>query len=78
MLLDTTSRYSRSPNLFNGNPMHPGFRFTSSGLQALWRIFFDLVVPAWIAGTQTNMDVSGGIPADLDAGSHAGTTDATE
>ena len=38
-------------------------------LGQLWRIFLDVVVPAWSAGTQVNMEVSGCIPADLDAGS---------
>jgi hypothetical protein len=32
-------------------------------------MFREVVVPAWIAGTQVHMDVSGRVPADLDAGS---------
>ena len=35
----------------------------------LGRIFLDVVVPAWIAGTQVDMHVAGRVPADLDAGS---------
>jgi hypothetical protein len=31
-------------------------------------MFLDVIVPAWIAGTQVHMDVSGRVPADLDAG----------
>jgi len=36
---------------------------------SVFRVRLGAVVPAWSAGTQVHMDVSGGVPAGLDAGS---------
>ena len=42
----------------------------------LWRKFLDVVVPAWSAGTQVHMDVSGRILRAWMLAIHAGMTDA--
>jgi hypothetical protein len=42
----------------------------------LRRIFLDIVVPAWSAGTQVHLDVSAGILQTWMPAVHAGMTDA--
>ena len=43
-----------------------------SGLGSLQTELLYSVIPAWSAGIQIDMDVSGGILAHLDAGHHTG------
>jgi hypothetical protein len=45
-------------------------------LGQLWRIFLDIVVPAWSAGTQVGMDASERILRAWMPAIHAGMTDA--
>jgi hypothetical protein len=66
-----TTKDTKLKNIYFGDPSRtlcPSLKISVENLGQFMQKPFNCVIPAWSAGIQVDMDVSGGILAKLDAG----------